>query len=423
MPKHLLASVLILILAVSFSSFILQSGSVQAASTDTITYLQSRILELQKQLVQLLLQLQAENTSSSSTSTASTSTAISAGDVFVNCQFTRNLSLDSQGSDVSYLKQFLSQKGYLVASNTSNTFDSDTKSALKRYQSDNNILASGFFGPVTRAKINSYSTSATSCYDGVASSASVSDTFSTSTLSDNTGSLSYITAPTANNLENPPYLKDWPYKDWSSSNYNSILTFNGLPSYWLNKPGGYKFFKFITPTGTDAMQIWVAGQTGGSPAGTDICSDQLILSDKDFGGQANAQAIYAKLNGLYDKPGQSQFAFASNCKSYKLPGGGISGCPPDVSSLFPDRNVWGEFMYDVESKHIDVDSAHSEGVEGGKTYYMMIVDNGNNCGPQRTEVSPENQKPSAFRLEIEFMGKACGTSGTCGGKGFKYDYE
>ena len=168
MLKHLFASALVLILAVSFSSFILQSGSVQAASTDTITYLQTRILELQKQLAQLLLQLQAENSTSTSSSVA-TST-ISTGDVSVSCQFTRNLSLDSQGSDVSYLKQFLFQKGYL-ASNTSNTFDSDTKSALKRYQSDNNILASGFFGPITRAKINSYSTSTTSCYDGVVSSA------------------------------------------------------------------------------------------------------------------------------------------------------------------------------------------------------------------------------------------------------------
>ena len=270
MPKHLFASALVLILAVSFSSFILQSGSVQAASTDTITYLQTRILELQKELAQLLLQLQAENSSSSSTSTSSSvsTSTISTGDVSVNCQFTRNLFLDSQGSDVSSLKQFLFQKGYLVASNTSDTFDSDTKSALKRYQSDNNILASGFFGPITRAKINSYSTSATSCYDGVAPSA-----LGTIPSASTAGAINYFAKGSVNGYE------DYCSSDCGSSDKTTDGTC--LTKYYIDGNNNVQSQKVTCETSChDGACVKNACSSGTSPA---VLSGATLLPSSGLG--------------------------------------------------------------------------------------------------------------------------------------------
>lgn len=80
--------------------------------------------------------------------TLSTSAATSSRYVF-----TTNLSFRMEGTDVLELQKFLSNKGLLpVAPN--GYFGPATRSALMKFQSSNNIPATGFFGPRTRALVN-----------------------------------------------------------------------------------------------------------------------------------------------------------------------------------------------------------------------------------------------------------------------------
>ncbi|MDB5244895.1 MAG: subtilase family protease [Parcubacteria group bacterium] len=65
------------------------------------------------------------------------------------------------GGDVSELQDFLQTKGYL-AINPTGYFGVLTYNAVRSYQSANGILASGYVGPITRAKINADSCSGTS---------------------------------------------------------------------------------------------------------------------------------------------------------------------------------------------------------------------------------------------------------------------
>jgi len=77
--------------------------------------------------------------------------------------FTKDLTLGSRGPDVKALQQFLNSKGYVVArsgagspGNESEYFGPATRAALIKFQKDNNITpAFGYFGPKTRAVVNS----------------------------------------------------------------------------------------------------------------------------------------------------------------------------------------------------------------------------------------------------------------------------
>lgn len=85
------------------------------------------------------------------------------GTVTTGYQFTKNLTLGSTGADVKALQQFLNAKGFTVSAsgagsvgNESTYFGVKTKDALAKYQAANGITpAVGYFGPVTRAKVNS----------------------------------------------------------------------------------------------------------------------------------------------------------------------------------------------------------------------------------------------------------------------------
>ncbi len=76
--------------------------------------------------------------------------------------FTRNLTLGSTGADVKALQQFLNAKGFQVAAtgagspgNETSYFGGLTKAALAKFQAANGISpAVGYFGPITRAKVN-----------------------------------------------------------------------------------------------------------------------------------------------------------------------------------------------------------------------------------------------------------------------------
>ena len=70
---------------------------------------------------------------------------------------TNNLTIGSRGGDVASLQTFLVSKGFLTlpAGVTTGYFGQLTKSAVMKYQASVGVMQSGFFGPLTRAKINS----------------------------------------------------------------------------------------------------------------------------------------------------------------------------------------------------------------------------------------------------------------------------
>lgn len=95
-------------------------------------------------LLAMIAQLQAQIAGGASTGGASVS-------------FTSDLTVGSTGSQVSALQQWLVSKGYLVmpAGVAMGTFGPLTKTALAKYQAEAGISpAAGYFGPITRAKLN-----------------------------------------------------------------------------------------------------------------------------------------------------------------------------------------------------------------------------------------------------------------------------
>ncbi|MEK7212102.1 MAG: peptidoglycan-binding domain-containing protein, partial [Patescibacteria group bacterium] len=108
--------------------------------------------DLQAQIAALLAQIQ--------TLQAQLSAQQSGG---VAYSFTRDLTVGSKGDDVKALQQMLNSKGYTVAAsgagaagNETTYFGALTKAALVKYQAAMGVSpTSGYFGPITRAKIAS----------------------------------------------------------------------------------------------------------------------------------------------------------------------------------------------------------------------------------------------------------------------------
>lgn len=80
-----------------------------------------------------------------------------------NYQFTRNLDLGSTGEDVRELQKYLNRNGFTISAggagspgNETTYFGYATQTALIKFQKANNISpAVGYFGPLTRAVVNS----------------------------------------------------------------------------------------------------------------------------------------------------------------------------------------------------------------------------------------------------------------------------
>jgi hypothetical protein len=69
--------------------------------------------------------------------------------------FSADLTLGSTGTEVTMLQNFLMGKGYAIAAGATGYFGAQTKAALASYQSASGIEpASGYFGPLTRMKVN-----------------------------------------------------------------------------------------------------------------------------------------------------------------------------------------------------------------------------------------------------------------------------
>lgn len=125
--------------AAGFVGFALAFAFVVApapAKAQSMTELQAMIAALQAQIAAL--------SGGSSTSHSHT--------------FTTDLTVGSTGAEVVALQQFLVSKGFLTmpAGVSMGTFGSMTQSAVAAYQSSKGIMpASGYFGPATRASVNS----------------------------------------------------------------------------------------------------------------------------------------------------------------------------------------------------------------------------------------------------------------------------
>jgi hypothetical protein len=123
------------------------------AQTASSSSLEAQIAALLAQIQTLKTQLNANNGTTTATTTATTAAAYS---------FTKDLTLGSKGADVTALQNLLISAGDLKTTTVTGYFGALTKAALVKYQKANGISpASGYFGPKTRAFVNSLSVSTT----------------------------------------------------------------------------------------------------------------------------------------------------------------------------------------------------------------------------------------------------------------------
>jgi len=162
--KKIASIAISLMTVVSLSGISMPVASAQTSST-TVAQLMAEIQALQSQLAALQ--------GSSSVSSA------------YSYNFTRNLTVGSQGADVKALQQMLIDAGYLKISAPTGYFGPLTKVALAAWQKANSISpAVGYFGPITRAKI------------AALAAASTTTTTTTTTTTSSTSSLSVAVAST-----------------------------------------------------------------------------------------------------------------------------------------------------------------------------------------------------------------------------------
>ncbi|HEY4499600.1 MAG TPA: peptidoglycan-binding protein [Candidatus Paceibacterota bacterium] len=123
------------------------------------------VAELQAQIAQLLSQITALQSQLNSSTTTTSSSAVPA-----SLLTSGNLTVGSKGAAVMDLQKFLNSNGYQIAAsgagspgNETEYFGSLTKAALAKWQAAMSISpASGFFGPITRAKLSTVTTSTSS---------------------------------------------------------------------------------------------------------------------------------------------------------------------------------------------------------------------------------------------------------------------
>jgi peptidoglycan hydrolase-like protein with peptidoglycan-binding domain len=73
--------------------------------------------------------------------------------------FTADLTIGSRGADVTALQNFLIANGQSIPAGATGYFGAQTQAALAAYQAANGIApAAGYFGPITRAKVNASGT-------------------------------------------------------------------------------------------------------------------------------------------------------------------------------------------------------------------------------------------------------------------------
>lgn len=119
--------------AVFVVALALVAGTAMPAKAATIEQLQLQIASLMAQIA-----------------------ALQAGtQVGAQASFTRDLTIGASGADVTQLQTWLISRGHTIPAGATGYFGSQTAAALAAYQRANGITpAAGYFGPVTRAKVN-----------------------------------------------------------------------------------------------------------------------------------------------------------------------------------------------------------------------------------------------------------------------------
>jgi uncharacterized surface protein with fasciclin (FAS1) repeats len=86
--------------------------------------------------------------------TLATLTMFSTSSAFAVSEYNTNIGFGSRGENVVQLQNFLSEKGYLSSQNRG-YFGAMTRAALIKFQKENGLHGTGFFGPLTREKVRS----------------------------------------------------------------------------------------------------------------------------------------------------------------------------------------------------------------------------------------------------------------------------
>jgi peptidoglycan hydrolase-like protein with peptidoglycan-binding domain len=113
--------------------------------------------DLQAQIAALLAQIQSLQAQLGTSSSAAV-------------MFNADLTIGSTGSDVTALQNWLIAKGYSIPAGATGYFGAQTQAAVAAYQAANGITpAAGYFGPITRAKVNASAGTSTGTGTGTGS--------------------------------------------------------------------------------------------------------------------------------------------------------------------------------------------------------------------------------------------------------------
>ncbi len=100
-----------------------------------------------------------QESEAAATITETTTHAVVASKIAVPgvCEFESNLGLGSKGADVSCLQQELIEAEHLTAiTEPTGNFGALTVAALKKWQTEHGIAATGYFGPLTRTALHNH---------------------------------------------------------------------------------------------------------------------------------------------------------------------------------------------------------------------------------------------------------------------------
>ena len=136
------------LVAMSFASF-------APAKADTTSDLQAQLTALLAQVASLQAQLGQSQGAS--------------------VTFTRDLTIGSTGADVTALQNWLIGKGNAIPAGATGYFGAQTQAALAAWQAANGVSpAAGYFGPITRAKVNAMAGTSTGGSTGSGSTVGLS---------------------------------------------------------------------------------------------------------------------------------------------------------------------------------------------------------------------------------------------------------
>lgn len=184
------------------------------------------------------------------------------GSTSAGTTFTVDLTIGSTGADVTALQNWLISKGYSIPAGATGYFGSQTQAALAAYQAANGISpAAGYFGPITRAKVNA---------SGGSTGSTGGSTGSTGGLSGGAGSVdSYTLMSSLNNEEVGEGEEDVEVLGVEvEASEGSDLEFTAVKVKFTQGSAGSKFVKYA-----DEVSVWLDGEEVGRVDASKFTSD------------------------------------------------------------------------------------------------------------------------------------------------------